>query len=410
MTNSFYKKDCYYVLTIKTKGTVYEEYFNGEDLEILFDGSEEVVKSIMNSSWCLSNEGNQSFYILTTNYNKTGKAIKLHQAVFGKIPKGYVINHINRAEGSWRDNRLSNLEETSIKQNSRNRVGAGYPLKRKAGWLYQITLNGCSITTPTKQDYDEVDLDALIVQEHFNYTHRQNEWYKTKNVSQEYKDNLINLIEQKLEKKRNKKPVFDINKWEFFNEDSLKIFDSKQNFCIISKNSSYILELGRISKSSSKYWVIRIGRNVYPLHRYLLGIREVCDYTIQVDHLNQNTNDNRLENLVITTSEGNLSNKKSKGYTLETKYRVQYRGYWRYISKHKEVNKNPRPCFKTEIEAKEEVFKRKWLANYIRPQFKTYQEYLIFKEEYELNNINNLSIDDYWIITRFPDISNIKIK
>ena len=82
---------------------------------------------------------------------------------------------------------------------------------------------------------------------------------------------------------------------------------------------------------------------------------------------------------------------------------------YEYLKIHNQISSIKEPTFKTELEAKEEVFKRKWLANYIRPQFNNYEEYLEFKEEYNSNNINNLSIDEYWITTRFPNINEIEI-
>lgn len=415
--NTFKRVDNYYIMGIKTKGTKSETDFNGQNVEILFDGTEKVVKGIMNSTWYLFKQGitKDTYYIQTSNYNQTGQAIKLHQIVFNQtVPKGYVINHINRTNGSWRDNRLSNLELTTSKKNAKNRAGAGYPSKTNKKWRYQIVIDGFNIATPVRQDYKEVDIDALIVQEYFGYTHRANEFYKIKNIDQNYKDSLIQLMKQKLEKAKQTQGKFTKNKYEIIQIEGIeviKICDNKDRYCLIDKEDLWILDLGRAKHDKRGYWSIRVNNIQYALHRYLLGIKETDRFhNLQVDHINQNPCDNRKNNLRITTELGNKINKQNKNFYNKNKgYRARYYGYWDYISNHSEICKIKEPTFSTKQQAIEETVKRKWLANYIRPQFRNLDEYIVFEEDYKQNKKDGQTLDDYWIQVKFKDINEIKI-
>lgn len=402
-------------MTIATKGTVHEKEFEGEEVKILFDGEAKTIEYIRNSTWYLikKSKNKDTFYVQTGNYKKTKKPIKLHQAVFNQnIPHGYVINHINRKDGGWTNNRLRNLELLTIKENSKNRVGAGYPKKTNNGWFYQINVGGFKINTPTKQSYLLADIDALIIQKHFDYKHRKSEWEKIDEVDPKYIKELIIFMEQKLEKIKKKGLSFIRNEYQLEKIGEIevaKVFDTKGRFCFIDKEDLWILDKGRLSQTKD-YWEIKINDKKIRLHRYLVGIQtNDIGCNLQVDHIIPKTNLNIKDNLLITTENGNKANKKGLGYVNVGSYKVQYSCYHHYLKQHKEISNAKKPYFKTETEAILEVKRRKWLANYIRPQFKTYQDYLIFKEEYELNNKNNLSIDDYWITTRFSDINSIKI-
>lgn len=416
-SNKFYQKEDYWVMTIKTKGTVHEEYFNGEELEILFDGDEETINKIKNSNWYLwkENGSKNTYYVITNNYNKTEKRFRLHRAVFGEnIPINMLINHKNRLGNGWKDNRRSNLELTTSEQNARNKSGAGYPLKNGQGWRYKISMSNCAIHTPTRKSYEQADIDALIIQEYFNYTHRQSEWYKTKKIDQEYKDELIGLMNEKLKRTQQNKKTFNKNRYEIvkINEkEILKVFDNKDRFCYMDKEELQVLDLGRLRENTKGYWLIKINNKEVRLHRFLLGIAESDKfYNLDIDHLNNMPYDNRKSNLIITTEKGNNANKKSRCYSFVSNfYKISYKCYYFFIKKHNMIKNSEQAYFKTENEAKEEVYKRKYLANYIRPQFKNLNEYLTFEEEYNLNKKDGQTLDEYWIITRFPDINNIKI-
>lgn len=417
--NTFRKVENYYIMTVETKGTKAEEDFNKQSVEIMFDGDEKTIENIVNSNWLLNKKGSSTttYYIETGSYNQTGESMYLHKAVFNQfVPKGMVINHIKRAENGWKDNRLSNLELVTKKENSRNLSNTGYPRRNGKGWFYSISIDGFRICTPTKRNYDEVDLDSLIIQEYFRFTHRQGEWYKTKDVSQKYKDSLIELMKQKLEKKKNKGISFTKNKFEVIEIDEIKVvkvFDSKGRFCLIDRNDLWILDLGRLVQVARGYWHIRVNNKQINLHRYMLGLTETDKFhNIQVDHINQKPYDNRKENLRITTAEGNSANKDGVGYSYcdsRSSYRVYYKSYHFFLGQHSQISNTATPRFKTELEAQEEVYKRKYLANYIMPQFKNLDEYLIFEEEYNLNKKDGQTLDEYWITTRFPNINEIEI-
>ena len=416
--NSFKKNTSYYTMTIETKGTKAEEDFNGGVVEILFDGSEEVVKAIMNSSWYLKKNGKSkdTYYIQTNSYNQTGQSVKLHRAVFGEeIKDNLVVNHLKRFNGSWKDNRLSNLELVTRKANSKNKNGAGFPSKHGNGWKYQLTVDGFKINTPVKKNYEEADLDALIVQEYFSYTHRQDEWYKTKNIDLNYKQELIKIMTEKLEKAKIKGIIFTKNELEIVKINGkkfIKIVDCNCFYTLIDEEAIGIVEKGRISINKNNYWSIKTYEGeTFLLHRYLLGIDKTERYShLQVDHINQNPLINTKENLIITSVKGNLINKKGRGYSFEKPYyRTNYKGYFDKIKEHPQINSIKKPSYKTEQEAKEEVYKRKWLSKHIRPQFKNLNEYLVFEEEYNLNKKDGQTLDDYWIETKFPNINEIEI-
>ena len=410
-TNKFYQKENYWVMTIPTKNTKHEKMFNGEEIEVLFDGTEDIVRKIINSKWHLwsNNKQKNSFYIETSNFNKEGYHINLHQVVFGKIQEGNVINHIKRTEDGWKDNRLDNLEEVTKKENAKNKAGAGYPQKHGKKWIYKFSVDGYTTSTPPKEKYEEVNIDALIVQKHFNFGHRVSEFYLLENIEEEYKRNIIEFTTQKLINVKNKGKQFTKNKYvveKDGDKEIVKIFDNVGNYCIIDIEDLWILDKGRVAIDNRRgYSKIYIENNQYMLHRYILGIKETNLHGFQVDHKSINPYDNTKENLIITTIDGNLCNRKGKGYRFRNpSYLIQYNCYWEYISKHDSINKLKHPSIMNEQEAKEEVFKRKWLANYIRPQFKSYEEYLEFKSTCPIDDL-----DKHWIETKFPNINKIEI-
>lgn len=409
--NTFYQKEDYWIMVIQTKGTVHEKDFNGQEIEILFDGEEEVVNKIRNTTWYLNKPSNgKSYTIGTGNYNKEGKHNNLHKVVYGEVEKGKYINYIRRDNDNWKDVRKSNLKSVELEEISKNRTGAGFPTKRKKGWYYRIRLKGCLICTPTRESYDEADLDALITQQYFNYTHRQNEWYKIQEVSEEYKRNLISIMEEKYLRISRKKETFTKNNYKIIDNDTIKIYDNLGNYCLVDIEDLWILEQGRVSKSKSGYWYILKERKKIKLYRFIFRIENNEFREIHIDHLNHNPNDNRKENLIITTFLGNSVNKKGKGYTQQLgRYKTQIKDYWEYIKKHDCINKTKQPYFDTQAEAWKEGAKRKWLIKHIRPQFKDLEEYLEFKKEFEEQKNETINLDDYWIQVKFKDINEIKI-
>lgn len=100
--------------------------------------------------WCCHGDG-----YAARGYHENGKVVilKMHHAVFGKPPAGYVIDHIN---GNKLDNRKCNLRLVTQQQNcfnSKKRIapvsgkkpsrfkGVGWRENRKK-WRSRITFNG----------------------------------------------------------------------------------------------------------------------------------------------------------------------------------------------------------------------------------------------------------------------------
>lgn len=403
--NRFYQNENYWIMVIKVKNTVNEKYFNSDHIQVLFDGNEESVKRILNTTWHIGKHKGGKFYVQTGSYNKEGVKTFLHQIVVGQTTKGQVVDHVN---GNTFDNRKENLRNVTQKINSQNRKNTGVPSRNGMMWYYMISINGYQIHTPVRTTYDEADIDSLIVQKHFNFKHRECEFYKLDRVDSFYEQNLIKIMEKKLENKKTKTSKFKINEYEpsyLDGEEVLKVYDSKKRYCYISKDDIWLLKLGRFTFRQDGYWQIKINNCQYRLHRYILGINKTNIHNIQVDHINGNPNDNRRSNLVITTDKGNKSNKKSVGYGFyDSKYQVNSSNYWEYIQNHRQINSKRIPYFEEEIQAKEEVYKRKYLCDVIRPKFRDFQEYILFNKE-----CKNKDLDTYWINKCFPNINNITI-
>lgn len=403
--NSFYDTEDYYEMSIRVKDSTSYKYFNTDFIRIKFNGDNDTVEGIKNSTWCVGKfYKKDKFYIQTGNFNNSGKPASLHNVVCKYTKKGTVIDHIN---GNYFDNRISNLREVSPLENSRNKVGCGFPMKRSRGnsYLYTLKINGNKIYTPHRKDYEQSDIDALIVQKHFNFKHREDEFYKIDAVDIKYKDNLIQIMEDKLNRSIKKNNSFIKNKYESYNGEYIKVFnENKDMFTKISNEDLNILDEGRIWGTRG-YWVITINKINYRLNRYILGIRELNVVGIEVDHINNITDDNRRCNLIITTKIGNLCNKKSKGFTIKQgKFKVKYNCLFEYYNKHSKINKAKEPTFKTEEEALSEIRGRKWFANHIRPQFNCYNDFLSFSNNYGVKNIEKIYIE-----LNFPDIESINV-
>ena len=399
--NNYYKKDNNIVMTIDVNNSVLNHFFQVKTIEILLDEDRELLKEIKKYSWHLVKKGNKFYPRSSKGY--------LHKLILKNDDKNKVIDHIN---GNSFDCRKDNLRLVSYSDNARNINGAGYPKKSGRGWIYYIRIKGIALNTKTYYSYEEADLIALIIQKYFNYKHREDEWYKIKTLKKEYVETVIKDIQKQYEeRKRNCKNKKFSNIIEQTKEDCYKVFNkSKTNSFLISKESLNYVNDGIISKSHN-YWHIEVDGVSIPIHRYLVGIKETGLKEIQVDHLNQNPDDNRMDNLIITTEKGNLANKKGAGYfkSSSSSFVVSYNCFLDYIIENSNINNKSKPNFNIEKEAKEEVFKRKWLANYIRPKFKNYEEYLNFKKEYDLYKKEGQTMDDYWIKTRFPSINDIEI-
>lgn len=79
--------------------------------------SKEYLPLILDFSWYLGKDGYPTTYRSKDGEIKFGRGIKLHQLINPKLPKGYVVDHINRNK---LDNRRENLRVCTAKQNSYN--------------------------------------------------------------------------------------------------------------------------------------------------------------------------------------------------------------------------------------------------------------------------------------------------
>ena len=103
------------------------------------------------------------------------------------------------------------------------------------------------------------------------------------------------------------------------------------------------------------YRRIQLNKKVYKAHRliwvYYYGS---IDSTLQIDHINEIKDDNRIENLRLATNQTNQWNrKKVKGYTW-AKDRKKWRARIGLNSKHIRLG-----SFKTELEARHAYLKAK---------------------------------------------------
>lgn len=89
-------------------------------MEAIVDSSD--VPILMNSNWCLQRrcypDGSvRSQYAVTQFFDGKKQSVRMHNVVFGHIPHGYVVDHIN---GNSLDNRRSNLRLATYHQNNCN--------------------------------------------------------------------------------------------------------------------------------------------------------------------------------------------------------------------------------------------------------------------------------------------------
>lgn len=409
--NKFIKTDEYYIIEIDISKTVNRKFFNKDIVEIKFSTEEEErVLQIKNTTWYISkNKNSNKFYVRTNSFNKQGVSGFLHQIVLKKEKEDTVIDHIN---GDSFDNRIENLREVSMAENSKNKKDKGYPKKvyvngKFYGWRTTVVINSLKICLPTRKDYFQADVEGLIAQRFLGIKHREKDWDSI-DIQKEYENSILEIVINKIEKTKNKKSSITKNLFEIDSiEKCIKIYDNKNNFCYISLEDEGILDVGRLKCEKGGYWSINTAnKETYLLHRYLLGIKEKddCSCNLQVDHINKKPYDNRRDNLVITTIRGNQSNKKSKGYYFhQNKFRVKYCSYWEYIKKFDFIDKRKQPTFNSKEEAENEVYVRKTLVEIIRPKFQSYEDFQTFKRKH--SNIKDL--DSIWIQENFDNINAI---
>lgn len=99
--------------------------------------------------------------------------------------------------------------------------------------------------------------------------------------------------------------------------DTVKVFDSKNNYCLIDLEDLEKVKKFYFYKNHNGYFVNKYLK--MRLHRIILN----CPQNKVIDHINGDISDNRKNNLRICTQQQNNMNRKGKGYYWDKK-----RGKW----------------------------------------------------------------------------------
>jgi hypothetical protein len=97
------------------------------------------------------------------------------------------------------------------------------------------------------------------------------------------------------------------------------------------------------------YQRIEIKRKTYLLHRsvaFAFLDLDINDTSKFIDHINRNTQDNKIENLRVVSNQQNQFNRCAKGYNFESRL-GKYRSYI-YINRQR-INLG---CFENELDAR----------------------------------------------------------
>lgn len=363
-------EDGTYWIGVTQKGE--EFYFNGDN-----------IKYIMKFTWRKTVHG----------YFQNRKGEKLHSVVMGITDRDVLVNHLG---GNLNDNRIEYLSISDHLDNSKekkvgksNHSGIIGLLKRGKNDKYvgNVKINDVSIYSKYKPR-DEALIDLLIMQRHYGFRHNIDLYYLLDNVSEERIEEVIDNCERQLNKKRTDK-IVSSNKF-VLSEDGkyYTVYCEKGDSFLISKESKELVEKGIwhtatcdsiINKTYVHGMIVIDGsRKTVKLHRYILGLLEQKYKHYPVYHINGNPLDNRLENLIITTAEGN--GVKSCGINIKEIHNKNFIAY-RVIKII--YGKKYDKTFRTIEEAKEYV---KYLENLIdtnRPKYKNKEELDVF-----LNNKN----------------------
>jgi len=314
--------------------------------EFWFDGEEDTVFYIKSCNWRKRTDG----------YFQNYEGKRLHRVVMKENNSNIMIDHITNNKF---DNRVCSLRRVSWKENNKNKKSIGKTgitglCERNDRYFGCITIDGIPYRTKTKEK-KEAYIDLLIVQREYGYLHNEKDFFMLDSISQNRIDEIINLINKKIQTYV-KKFIESKNKNRYeLSEDKMYYIcftnnvDDKNSFKI-SLESKCKIEMWNwnIYKSSkgNKYYIHgRVGNKTYLLHRYLLDL-EAQEYSAYfIDHINGDGLDNKLDNLIITDIKGNNSNIKGKGFHM-TKYNK-----YRVLISCGEYNKRLSKTFDNEIDA-----------------------------------------------------------
>lgn len=363
----------------------------GQTFEALYSGDN--VEDVVKANWYVIIKNEKPHSVNTARYK--GKAILLHQ-----VDLGSWVDHINNNPLDCRIENLrkSNPQENAKNKNTKNKYELTGLKQNGRGWYSRFNVNGLIISTKTKSNLEEAKMDNLIAQRYLGYKHNENKFCLLKGVDDARVQEVVNFLENKIKSKKKEKintKTYNHNivEKESFNElirnKKVMYFDKD-----VDIRNMFVWE-------NSGYWICELieDDNIIQnkFHREIMGFRpnEYSEYNIHIDHLNNDSNDNRRENLVITTAYGNQCNKTGVGYSKKKNgcYVVSYMRDYKYWSLIKGV---ARPTFKTEEEAINEVNRRRKIIDKNRVKLKS-------KEE--LDNLIEYCFDNNYILeNRLADL------
>lgn len=300
-----------------------EQYWIGatsKGEEFWFDGDKETIEYIKTCNWRKRTDG----------YFQNYKGERLHRVVLKITNSKIVVDHINNEKY---DNRFNNLRKVTKKENNKNKntynkfgvVGLSMTNNKYVGTL---RINDINIRINTYEEKNEAIIDLLIAQKHYNYKHNENLYYLLEDIKEDRVKKVIDIIEYKL---KNYKPKENRLKNEYILSEDKKYYivlcnkiDSYDNFKISIKDKDKIDKYyWSISKTFGGKYYVRSTIINSQLHRFLFDLQEEKYSDFYIDHLNGDSLDNRIKNLVITDKKGNNTNIKGKGYyKVKDKYRA----------------------------------------------------------------------------------------
>lgn len=342
---------------INKEGKIFEALYSGDNIE-------DVVKA----NWYVIIKNGKPHSVNTASYK--GKSILLHQVDLGSF-----VDHINN---NPLDNRIENLRKSNSQHNAKNKktknkYGLTGLKENGRGWYNRFSVNGINISTETRHNLEEAKIDNLISQKYLGYKHNEDMFYLLKEIGDNRIQEVVDLLERKIKEKKSLSKTYSnhIIEEESFNKlirNNKEMYFDKE----VDISNMFVWE-------NRGYWICEFIENnniiQNKFHREIMGFRpnEYSEYNIHIDHLDNNSNDNRRNNLVITTVYGNQCNKTGIGYSKKKNgsYVVSYMKDYKYWDL---IGGVARPTFKTEEEAINEVNRRRNIIDNARVKLKSKEE------------------------------------